>query len=125
MNDLTIRDPNTGIRYNEFSHKYFMKINNDNYEAAEKQQKEILEKNINFDDLKYGVLKDDIFCCHNQVLITDPNAKYFKTYKEAEKQYWDNCFDLGINGFAAAHKLSLLKGSDFLKGTENLKIFSK
>lgn len=124
MEDLSIRDPKSNLVYNNFTHEYFMKVFRNDFEKAKEYRESILERFIKY-NVKYAVLADDIMCIHSDAFIRNSDVKYFNTFEEAEKQYWDNCFDLGINGVTTARKLSILEGEDFLAGNADIRIFQK
>lgn len=125
MEDLSIRDPKSNLIYNNFSHEYFMKILKNDYQKAKEYREEILVKYINFNNAKYAVLKDDIKCIHSDAFIRNSDVKYFNTLQEAEKQYFNNSFELGTNEVTAVRKLSMLKGEYFLEGNADISIFKK
>ena len=125
MEDLSIRDPKSNLVYNNFTHEYFMKVFRNDFEKAKEYREETISKYINFNNVKYAVFKDDIMCIHSDAFIRNSYVKYFNTFEEAEKQYWDNCFDMGINGVTTARKLAMLEGEDFLAGNADIRIFQK
>lgn len=124
MEDLSIRDPKSNLIYNNFSHEYFMKVFRNDFDNAKQYRDEVYSK-VNFNNAKYAVLADNIECIHSDAFIRNKDTKYFNTFKEAEKQYFNNCIDLNISNTTAVEKLSVLDGKDFFACNADISIFQK
>jgi hypothetical protein len=107
IEDLSIRDVDSNLIYNKFTHDYFMKIHKDNYEEAKEYKNNVLTQ-IDITKRKYEVCGKEIICMHPEVFSKCAGAKYFNDFEEAKEHFSKNCLNSGMNKEEVNEKLLAL-----------------